>query len=434
MPREFLGILIQKEGKKRMFKNVIEELQWRDLLYQQTDEEGLLDLAENGELVIYCGFDPTADSLHIGHLVPYMTLQRFLSHGHKVIVLVGGGTGRIGDPGGRSTERNLLSDEEILHNTEAIKKQITNILQTDNIIFVDNHEWLKDLTVFDFLRDYGKLFNINTMLSKESVQSRLETGLSFTEFSYPLLQSIDYMHLNKNFGCNVQLGGADQWGNIVSGVDMIRKMTDGEAKTFGMTLPLVTKADGTKFGKSVGGAVWLDPEKTSPYEMYQFWLNQQDADVLQYIKKFTFVGPEELSEFEKTIQEEPHLRKAQRFLADEVIKIVHGKEALEQVKTITEALFTGEVQKLSVKEVLSALQNGPTYELSDGGKILDVLNELNIVDSKRQGRELLNNGALRINGEVIKDEEYVIDEKQAMEGQLTVVRKGKKTYALIKHV
>ena len=390
--------------------------------------------AKDGEITIYCGFDPTADSLHIGHLVPYMTLQRFLSHGHKVIVLVGGGTGRIGDPGGRSTERNLLSDEEILHNTEAIKRQITNILKTDDILFVNNDDWLKNLSVYEFLRDYGKLFNINTMLSKESVQNRLATGLSFTEFSYPLLQSIDFLHLQKNYGCNMQLGGADQWGNIISGVDMIRKISDGATKVSGMTLPLVTKSDGTKFGKSVGGAVWLDPEKTSPYELYQFWLNQADADVISYIKKFTFIDQAGVEELERSIQEAPHLRAAQKYLAEEVTKVVHGADALTQVQKITAALFSGDISELSATDLLSALQDGPTFDLTQEGPILDVLVELKIIDSKRQGREFLANGALRINGAVVTDEAYVISKEQAIENSLTVVRKGKKTYYLIKHI
>jgi len=414
--------------------NIIDELTWRGLIFQQTNEQGLREKVEKEKITIYVGFDPTADSLHIGHLVPYLALHRFLDYGHKVIVLVGGGTGQIGDPSGRSEERNLLSNEQIAHNVTAVQKQVKQILQNDEIIFANNIDWLSQISLIDCLRDYGKHMSINTMLSRESVQSRLVNGISFTEFAYQLLQSIDFYELNQRYGCEVQAGGSDQWGNIVSGTELIRKLTNGTVETYGLTFPLIKKSDGTKFGKTASGAVWLSPEKTSPYEFYQFWINTADADVIHYLKVFTFLSQTEIADYEISVAKEPELRKAQKYLAASVTELVHGKEALERAMKITDALFTGNIAELSAAELSIALKDGPTFEFNGTGKILDVLAELKIISSKRQGREFLQNGALRINGNVISDENYLITQEQAIDGELTVVRRGKKQYSIIKHI
>lgn len=424
----------QKNSERKKIMHLLDELNWRGLLYQQTDAEKFYEILEHEKITIYCGFDPTADSLHVGHLVPYQVLNHFHRHGHKVIVVVGGGTGRIGDPGGRSTERNLLNDEEILFNTEKIKKQILQLLDTEDIIFVDNNEWLSKIDTLTFLRDYGKYFNLNTMLAKETVQSRLEVGISYTEFSYQVLQAIDFYTLFKKYNCNAQLGGSDQWGNIVSGVDFIRKKEGHHQKVFGMTLPLIKKADGKKFGKSESGAIWLDAEKTSPYDFYQFWLNTTDLDALNYLKIFTFLTIEEITEIERVMAEKPELRAAQKALAEKLTLQVHGSEKLEQAQKITMALFSGSIQNLSATQLENALKGTQVYELKEEKPILDALIDFGIIPSKRQGREFIQNGALRVNGEAINDEHYVLNKSQAIDGKLTVIRKGKKHYSLIRHV
>jgi tyrosyl-tRNA synthetase len=413
--------------------NILDDLTWRGLIHQQTNAEGLKKKIAEEKIAIYVGFDPTADSLHIGHLVPYLALHRFVQQGHKVVVLVGGGTGYIGDPSGRSDERNLLSEEQLAYNAEAVQKQVKTILQSDEIIFDNNYNWLSQITLIEFLRDYGKYVNVNTMLSRESVQSRLANGISFTEFSYQLLQAIDFYELNKRYGVNVQAGGADQWGNIVSGTELIRKVTNGEQEAFGITFPLITKSDGTKFGKTASGAIWLDGNKTSPYEFYQFWINVADADVVHYLKVFTFLTPEEIAVFAESVKTEPHLRKGQKFLAEFITELVHGKDALTQAKQITESLFTGEIANLSAAQLTDALKDGPTYTITEEGKVLDVLAATGIVASKRQGRELLQSNAIRINGQLITDENFAINKENAIDGKITVVRKGKKTYSIIKH-
>jgi tyrosyl-tRNA synthetase len=414
--------------------NIIDELSWRGLIYQQTNPAAFKTKVETEKITIYVGFDPTADSLHIGHLVPYLALQRFLQYGHNVIVLVGGGTGQIGDPSGRSAERNLLSAEQIAHNVAAVKAQVQQLLQTDDIIFVDNNEWLAQLSLVDFLRDYAKHMNVNTMLSRESVQGRLEDGISLTEFAYQALQAIDFYELNQRYNCTVQAGGSDQWGNIVSGIDLIRKLTDGNVEAFGLTFPLVKKADGTKFGKTASGAVWLSAEKTSPYDFYQFWINTSDADVINYLKIFTFLNAEEIQAYEQAVLTAPHERQAQKYLAASVTELVHGKDALDRALKITDALFTGKIAELSAAELTDALKDGTTFTFSGQGKILDVLSELGIISSKRQGREFLQNGALHINGERVTDEDFVVSRAHAIDGQLSVVRRGKKSYSIIKHV
>lgn len=414
----------------------MEDLKWRGLLYQQTDEEGLTALVNEEKISLYCGVDPTADSMHIGHIVPLLTLRRFQQHGHRPILLVGGATGMIGDPSGRTEERQLQTTEQIEQNVEGITKQMKRIFdfETENgAKMVNNNDWIGGLTLIEFLRDYGKLLGVNYMLAKDNVASRLEEGISFTEFSYMLIQGIDFNHLYTNYGCRVQIGGSDQWGNITTGLEMIRRVQQEEdTKAFGITIPLVTKADGTKFGKTAGGAVWLDAEKTSPYEFYQFWINTADADVVKYLKIFTFLGREEIEALEVTVKEEPHLRKAQRTLAEEMTRLIHGQEALDQAIRISKALFSGDLKALSVEEMRDAFKDVPSATMPKEDKnIVDFIVEAKISSSKRQGREDVTNGAISINGERVKDTTYTITEADRLEDQFTIVRRGRRNYTMV---
>ena len=414
--------------------NLLEELKYRDLVYQQTDEEGIKKLLETESVSIYCGTDPTGDSLHVGHLLPFLTLKRFAKYGHKPVVLVGGGTGIIGDPSGRSEERQLQSLETIAENAKKLENQLRNIFRGDeNIEFVNNGDWLGKMSMIEFLRDYGKLINVNYMLAKDSVSSRLENGLSFTEFSYTLLQGIDYAYLNEHHGVKMQLGGSDQWGNITTGLEIIRKLR-GDVEAYGFTIPLMLKSDGTKFGKSTGGAVWLDPEKTTPYEFYQFWFNTADNDTISAIKKFTFLEKEEIEKLEESLAKEPHLRLAQKALAEELVKIVHGEAALESALNITKALFSGNIKELTLDELKVAVKGMPKAQLpKDDINIVDFLVESGVVTSKRQAREDVNNGAISINGDKVTDLAFTVDSSSRLEDSFTVVRRGKKNYKLVEY-
>ena len=414
--------------------NLLEELKYRDLVYQQTDEEGIKKLLETESVSIYCGTDPTGDSLHVGHLLPFLTLKRFAKYGHKPVVLVGGGTGIIGDPSGRSEERQLQSLETIAENAKKLENQLRNIFRGDeNIEFVNNGDWLGKMSMIEFLRDYGKLINVNYMLAKDSVSSRLENGLSFTEFSYTLLQGIDYAYLNEHHGVKMQLGGSDQWGNITTGLEIMRKLR-GDVEAYGFTIPLMLKSDGTKFGKSTGGAVWLDPEKTTPYEFYQFWFNTADNDTISAIKKFTFLEKEEIEKLEESLAKEPHLRLAQKALAEELVKIVHGEAALESALNITKALFSGNIKELTLDELKVAVKGMPKAQLpKDDINIVDFLVESGVVTSKRQAREDVNNGAISINGDKVTDLAFTIDRSSRLEDSFTVVRRGKKNYKLVEY-
>ena len=414
--------------------NLLEELKYRDLVYQQTDEEGIKKLLETESVSIYCGTDPTGDSLHVGHLLPFLTLKRFAKYGHKPVVLVGGGTGIIGDPSGRSEERQLQSLETIAENAKKLENQLRNIFGGDeNIEFVNNGDWLGKMSMIEFLRDYGKLINVNYMLAKDSVSSRLENGLSFTEFSYTLLQGIDYAYLNEHHGVKMQLGGSDQWGNITTGLEIMRKLR-GDVEAYGFTIPLMLKSDGTKFGKSTGGAVWLDPEKTTPYEFYQFWFNTADNDTISAIKKFTFLEKEEIEKLEESLAKEPHLRLAQKALAEELVKIVHGEAALESALNITKALFSGNIKELTLDELKVAVKGMPKAQLpKEDINIVDFLVESGVVTSKRQAREDVNNGAISINGDKVTDLAFTIDNSSRLEDSFTVVRRGKKNYKLVEY-
>ena len=414
--------------------NLLEELKYRDLVYQQTDEEGIKKLLETESVSIYCGTDPTGDSLHVGHLLPFLTLKRFAKYGHKPVVLVGGGTGIIGDPSGRSEERQLQSLETIAENAKKLENQLRNIFRGDeNIEFVNNGDWLGKMSMIEFLRDYGKLINVNYMLAKDSVSSRLENGLSFTEFSYTLLQGIDYAYLNEHHGVKMQLGGSDQWGNITTGLEIMRKLR-GDVEAYGFTIPLMLKSDGTKFGKSTGGAVWLDPEKTTPYEFYQFWFNTADNDTISAIKKFTFLEKEEIEKLEESLAKEPHLRLAQKALAEGLVKIVHGEAALESALNITKALFSGNIKELTLDELKVAVKGMPKAQLpKEDINIVDFLVESGVVTSKRQAREDVNNGAISINGDKVTDLAFTIDNSSRLEDSFTVVRRGKKNYKLVEY-
>lgn len=412
--------------------NIIDELQWRGAVNQQTDAEGLYKLTGETSVSLYCGIDPTGDSMHIGHLIPFMILKRFQMAGHHPYIVIGGGTGAIGDPSGRTTERVLQSAEQVAHNAACLTAQMEKLFGGDGTFsIVNNYDWLSKITLLDFLRDYGKLFSVNSMLAKDVVASRLENGISFTEFSYQILQSIDFYQLYKKYGIRLQIGGADQWGNITNGVEMMRKK-EGITDTYGLTIPLMLKADGTKFGKTAGGAVWLDPKKTSPYEFYQFWFNQDDRDVVRYLKYFTFLSHEEIDALDKETKERPEARNAQRRLAESITEFVHGKEGLEEAARVTKALFTGDIADLSGAEIEGAFRNTAGNKISgDAMNLTDVLMAGGVEKSKRQAREDIANGAIRVNGIQIKDPEAPVSAHPNTDGKYVIVRKGKKNYFLI---
>lgn len=416
---------------------LLEDLKFRGLVNQITDEEGLEKLLSEEKIKLYCGFDPTADSLHIGHLLPILTLRRFQQAGHHPIALVGGATGLIGDPSGKKAERTLNTTDVVLQWSDRIKNQLSQFLDFETgsnpAVMANNFDWIGQMDVISFLRDVGKNFGINYMLAKETVSSRIETGISYTEFSYMILQSLDFLHLYEEKGCRLQVGGSDQWGNITAGLELIRKSVDTDAKAFGLTIPLVTKADGTKFGKTEGGAVWLDKEKTSPYEFYQFWINTDDRDVVKYLKYFTFLSQDEINQLEAEVQEAPEKRTAQKRLAEEMTKLVHGEEALAQAIRISEALFSGSISELSAVEIAQGFKDVPSfhYEGEEEVLLLDLLVMSKISPSKRQGREDISNGAIYINGEREQSLERVLTKEDRIEGQFIVIRRGKKKYFLI---
>jgi len=418
--------------------NIIDELEWRGAINQQTNEEGLRELVDKDSIALYCGIDPTGDSMHVGHLIPFIILKRFQLAGHKPVVLIGGGTGSIGDPSGRSTERQLQTMDKIQQNVEKLSIQMKSLFQAgedkSGIRLTNNYDWLESMSFLDFLRDYGKEFNINTMLAKDIVASRLEQGISFAEFSYQIIQSVDFLHLYKHEGVQLQVGGSDQWGNITSGLDLIRKKEGNEAEAYGLTIPLLLKADGTKFGKSAGGAIWLDPEKTTPYEFYQFWFNQDDRDVVKYLKYFSFLSKEEIDELAVSVEEEPHKREAQKALAEEMTRFVHGQESLDEAEKISEALFSGDVKNLTAKQIETTFTDVPNFEVkkSELGTLLEFLvTQTDIESSKRQAREDIGNGAIYIKGERIQDTNYNLSEEDSYDGRFILVRRGKKRYFMV---
>lgn len=419
--------------------DLLQDLKERGLVNQITDEEGLKDHLEKETVTLYCGFDPTADSLHVGHLLPIMLLKRFQQAGHRPIALVGGGTGLIGDPSGRNSERQLNEAHVVQEWSAKIKSQLEKLLDFDDektgAVIANNYDWLSDMTIIEFLRDIGKHFSVNYMLAKESVESRIEGGISYTEFSYMILQSLDFMKLYKEKNCTLQVGGSDQWGNITAGLELIRRNSEeGErTKAFGLTVPLITKADGTKFGKTAGGAIWLDPEKTTPYEFYQFWINADDRDVIKFIKYFTFLDHDEIKELEKEVETRPEKRLAQKRLAEEVTRMVHGEDALKQAQKISAALFSGDIKSLNGEEIEQGFKDVPSHTVSEKEKgLIDLLVEGKISSSKRQAREDIQNGAIYINGERQQDLTYVVGKSDKIDGKFTIIRRGKKKYFLIR--
>ena len=419
-----------------MTNALIEDLKWRGLIYQQTDEAGIEELLNKEQVTLYCGADPTADSLHIGHLLPFLTLRRFQEHGHRPIVLIGGGTGMIGDPSGKSEERVLQTEEQVEANVQGISNQMHKLFEfgTDKgAVLVNNKDWLGQISLISFLRDYGKHVGVNYMLGKDSIQTRLEHGISYTEFTYTILQAIDFGHLNRELNCKIQVGGSDQWGNITSGIELMRRMY-GQTEAYGLTIPLVTKSDGKKFGKSESGAVWLDADKTSPYEFYQFWINQSDEDVIKFLKYFTFLSKEEIDQLEQSKEEAPHKREAQKALAENVTRFIHGEDALNDAIRISQALFSGDLKSLSAKELKEGFKDVPQVELSkDTTNIIDALIETGIGSSKRQAREDVNNGAIYINGVRQQDVNYELTDEDKIEGAFTIIRRGKKKYFMVNY-
>lgn len=405
---------------------LFDELKWRGLVDNITSEE-LIDKINEGGLTFYIGIDPTADSLHIGHYSSVIAMtKRLLDAGHHPIIIAGGGTGLIGDPK-PNLERPMISKEAVLKNIEGIKKQLDKILGTD-IKIINNADWLLQMNAIDFLRDYGKHFNINYMLSKDTVKRRLELGITYTEFSYMILQSIDFLKLYEKYGVTLQIGGQDQWGNITSGLELIRKIHGIDTKCYGMTMPLITRADGTKFGKSESGkSVWLDATKTSPYEMYQFFVNTEDSKVIEYLKKLTFLNPTQIDELERSLKEHPEQRLAQKALAESIITFVHSKEDYEEAIKITEALFNNEIKKLNAKQIAEAFQDFDIKKIEIGESLVDLLIRLGASQSKREAREFITNGAITINGEKYTDVLTTINDDMFIYNYL-IIKRGKKNY------
>jgi tyrosyl-tRNA synthetase len=417
----------------------ISELEQRNLIAQVSDRAGLESHLESASRTLYCGFDPTADSLHIGNLVPLLMLRRFQLRGHRPIALVGGATGLIGDPSFKGTERTLNAREVVESWVGPIRDQVSRFVDlTGNsaAIVVDNLEWTKSLDVISFLRDIGKHFSVNAMMQKDSVRSRLtqhESGISFTEFSYMLLQSMDYMELCKRYGCTLQVGGSDQWGNITAGMDLVRRTLGRE--TYALTVPLVTKSDGTKFGKTETGTIWLDARRTSPYVFYQFWLNTADADVLRYLGAFTFVDIDEIASLATSLQKAPEKREAQRRLAREVTTLVHGADGVQSAERISSALFGDGVKDLTAEDLEQLRLDGLTVStISDAEPgVVSVLAGSPLATSRSAARKLIQSGGVQINGSGVDDVEMILTRETALHGRYQLIRRGKKVWHLAVH-
>ncbi len=399
-----------------------EDLKWRGLIQDISDPK-LVDKLNAGGMTFYIGTDPTADSLHLGHYSSFLITRRLAAAGHTPLLLVGMATGLIGDPRG-TTERKLSDKDEIFHNYESLKAQLQKIFPYE---VVNNYDWVKDLTVIEFLRDYGKYINVGYMLSKDLIRRQMETGISYAEFSYMLIQGLDFKYLHEHRGVDLQVAGSDQWGNITTGIELIRKTTGDEV--YAMTMPLVTDSHGNKFGKSEGNAVWLDPEKTSSYELYQFLINTEDSMVITYLKRLTFLSKEEIEAIEAEHLAAPEKRIAQKKLAEEILRDLHGDGAYESAERISQQLFAGNVKEIPLHDLLSGLRDVPHFETA-GGPVLDVLVETGICSSKREAREFLASGSLMLNGDAIKDMNLVIDASTTLGGRYIVIRRGKKKYYL----
>ena len=413
--------------------NLIPDLEFRGLIYQATALDGLGQRLAAGPVTLYCGFDPTADSLTVGNLVPILLLRRFQLAGHKVIALAGGGTGLIGDPSGKSEERQLNTDDTVAAWTEKVKGELGRFLDFDGAnpaVMVNNHDWLASVSAIEFMRDVGKHFPISYMLAKESVDSRLQTGISYTEFSYMVLQAYDFLVLNEKYGCELQTGGSDQWGNITSGTDLIRRASGNKA--YGLTCPLVTKADGTKFGKTEDGAVWLDADKTSAYQFYQFWINAEDQKVIDYIKIYTLLEKDAILQLEETVRDAPEKRVAQRSLAEKVTTLVHGADAAHSAEKISHALFYGEFNDLAADEILAGFHDVPTHEMEQAELgLVDLLVAAKISSSKREARQDVQNGSIYINGERCTELDKQLRPQDGLHGKYLIMRRGKKKYTLV---
>jgi tyrosyl-tRNA synthetase len=415
------------------------DLTWRGLVYDET--EGLRDVLGREKLTAYSGFDPTAPSLHVGHLLPALALARLQRCGHSPIALVGGGTGLIGDPSFKVAERALLPLDQVEANVAGIRSQLARFLDLENKVnparLIDNAEWLTKLGAIDFMRDVGKHFTVNAMMAKESVKRRVESedGISYTEFSYPLLQSYDFLVLHGRFNCTLQVGGSDQWGNITAGMDLIRRVRGAKAR--GLVLPLLMTASGTKFGKTEAGTIWLDPELTRPYEFYQFWLHTDDRDAVKYLKFFTFLPHDQITELDVATAREPERRLAQRELAKQVTSLVHGEAAVRDAEAAAEALFSGDISAMSVSQLLQVFPNVPSSTTAfdtDGWSIVDLLAASRVTQSKGEATRLIRSGGIYVNGRRIADEKLRLRPDDAVEGQLFVVRKGKRDNFLIRIV
>lgn len=408
---------------------LIDELKQRELFFDATDEN-IASFLEENKVNFYLGADPTGDSLHVGHLVTYLVAKRLQEHGHHPILLIGGATGLIGDPKMQS-ERKMLDTSITLNNSKCLEKQVREIFGFDKI--VNNYDWISQINVISFLRDYGKEFNVNYMINKDTVKSRLESGISYTEFSYQILQALDWNYLYQHENCKMQIGGQDQWGNMTSGIELIRKKNGVDAKAMAFTIPLILKSDGTKFGKSEGGkSVWLDKKKTSPYEFYQFWFNTSDNEVIKRLKQFTFLSLEEIAQIEKEFIAEPHERLAQKTLAKELTTFVHGNEAYQQAIKITNALFNGNIKELSSEEIEMGFNELPSSDGQEEELLLDALIRCKLATSKREAREFVSGGAITVNGEKVTDLEFKLTSKIAIDNRFIVLRRGKKKYGLVR--
>ena len=401
--------------------NIYEELRWRGLI-QDISSEDLIEKLNKGGLTFYIGTDPTADSMHIGHYSSFLISKRLKKAGHHPILLVGGATGLIGDPKPDS-ERPMISKEAVDHNFHGLKKQAEKIFGFE---VVNNFDWIHKINIIDFLRDYGKYFNINYMLAKDKVKSRLESGITYAEFSYMILQALDFLHLFETRNCTLQVAGSDQWGNITSGIELIRKKTGKEV--YGMVMPLVVDSTGKKFGKTEGNALWLDKDKTSSYEMYQYLINLEDSMIIDYLKKLTFLSKEKIESLEKSNIEHPERREAHKALAREIITDLHGEQEFVRAQTISENLFSGNVKDMSIDDICIGFKYVPHFKLESGMPLLEVLVLHQIVSSKREAREFIKNGAISVNGNVIKDEQYFISKNIALDKQIVIFRRGKKKY------
>ncbi len=416
---------------------VLQDFDQRGLIADVTTPAEFGDHLATGARTMYVGFDPTADSLHVGSLVPLLALRRIQLAGHRPIVLVGGGTGLIGDPAGKVGERALNAQEQVAVWADRLKAQVRPFLDFDGgphaAILVDNYEWLSRLELIPFLRDFGKHFSVGAMIARESVRARLGAGISYTEFSYQVLQAYDFLALHERHGCTVQMGGSDQWGNITAGAELIRRVRGVAA--YGLTVPLVTKNDGTKFGKTETGTIWLDPARTTAYEMYQFWLNTADADVGRFLKYFTFLSPVEIDDLVRQTRATPEKREAQRVLARDVTRLVHGESGLRAAEAITEALFSGDVTGLSESQLDQAFQGAPRTELAQDEAaavpLVDLLVKAGLAESKRAGRELIGAGAVQLNGRRVENPAAIVSRDAALHGRFLILRKGKRSYHVV---